>query len=78
MADFVWSVGNNNFMNKMRKSIIPLNCRSDRRAPNTLLNPLLDDAAKSFALDIEKGSKKDPDLIPPPLFSDQSFPFNYQ
>ena len=77
MADFVWSVGNNNFMNKLRKSILPLDCRSDRRATNTLLMLLLDDAAKTFALDMERGSNKDGDLIPPPLFSDQFFPFNY-
>ncbi|MCJ1380782.1 tau 95 subunit of transcription factor TFIIIC [Xylographa soralifera] len=61
MPDFVYSTANNSFVQKARDHILPFDYEE----------------SKKFVLNMDKGSRTNEELIPPPFFSSLSLPFNY-
>ncbi|MCJ1247911.1 tau 95 subunit of transcription factor TFIIIC [Trapelia coarctata] len=61
MPDFVYSTANTTFMQKMRDYILPFDYET----------------SKAFAFDMSRGPTGNTELIPPPMFTHLSLPFNY-
>ncbi|KAK2748549.1 tau 95 subunit of transcription factor TFIIIC [Myotisia sp. PD_48] len=61
MPDFAYSTTNSLFVNKFRETILPFKY----------------DKMKQFQLDFTKASTSNADIIPPPMFSNSHFPFQY-